>query len=71
MVGELEVVEQEIARRGGEVRREGAALVVATTEADAFDLVRDAVVATGASIRRLGARRTTLEDIFLAEGSDG
>ena len=35
-----------------------------------FDAVRDAVTRHGAGIRRLQARRTTLEDVFLGEVGD-
>jgi hypothetical protein len=38
---------------------------------DPFSLVRDVLADTGAGIRRLGPRRTTLEDIYLAEEDDG
>jgi ABC-2 type transport system ATP-binding protein len=43
----------------------GRVLTVHSGSADAFDLVRDALVDTGTGLRRLGPRRTTLEDVFL------
>jgi ABC-2 type transport system ATP-binding protein len=72
IIGDADPVAAEVTARGGRVRTEGTSLVVAVDgSADPFDLVRDAVVATGAGIRRLSQRRTTLEDIFLEEGSGG
>jgi len=37
---------------------------------DPFDLVRDALASSGTVLRRLGPRRTTLEDVFL-QGAGG
>jgi len=57
-----------------EVEVDGLHLVVRPTEAshaagaDLHDLVRDAVVHTGAGLRRLGARRVSLEEVFLDFG---
>lgn len=67
--GDGEAVAAELRRRGH--RPEHADGVIrlpnADTDGDAFDLLRDAVVAADAGIRRLGVRATTLEDIFLGE----
>jgi hypothetical protein len=41
---------------------------VSTTTDDAFRLVRDALADSGAGMRSLGPKATTLEDVFL-EGS--
>jgi ABC-2 type transport system ATP-binding protein len=56
---------------GATVDRDGARLVVraGTAVADPRDVVRDAVVATDAGIRRLSMRTTRLEDVFLEVGS--
>lgn len=51
---------------GAEVRWEGRRIAVDHTD-DPFVAVRNAVADTGATIRSLGARTTSLEDIFLAE----
>ncbi len=53
---------------GAEVGEYGNRLTVVSPDRDPYELVRDAAAAAGASIRRLGARSTSLEDIFLAEG---
>jgi ABC-2 type transport system ATP-binding protein len=53
---------------GATVVVEGHAVVVRHDETDPFVLVRDALVATRVGVRRLGSRRTSLEDIFLAGG---
>ena len=40
-------------------------VVVVRAAADPYDLMRDALADTGMVVRRLGPRRTTLEDVFL------
>ena len=75
-VVELELFEDPAAvgaaleRGGAEVRIDGSRLLVQLTNGDPFVLIRDALVASGAGVRRLGARSTSLEDIFLQEGSE-
>jgi ABC-2 type transport system ATP-binding protein len=49
---------------GAEVRRDGHRLAVAHP-VDPFIAVRDAVAGSGATLRSLGVRTTSLEDIFL------
>lgn len=66
-VGDAAEVTARIVRRGGAVVPKGAAFVI--TGDDVFAMVRDAVAEAGAAIRRLGPRRTTLEDVFLGEGT--
>ena len=72
-VVELEVVSDadalavELQRRGGAVETHGNVLVLSAAGEDPFLLARDALAATGAPLRRMGARSTTLEDIFLGE----
>jgi ABC-2 type transport system ATP-binding protein len=57
---------------GASVDRDGHVFRVSGTAdgIDAWDLIRDTVVAADTGIRKLGIRSTTLEDIFLGE-SDG
>jgi ABC-2 type transport system ATP-binding protein len=50
---------------GAAVDVAGRVLTVRSRVADAFDLVRDALADTGTGVRRVGPRRTTLEDVFL------
>ena len=75
-VVELEVFEDPVPvgaaleRGGAEVRIDGTRLLIQVAQGDPFPLIRDALVATNAGVRRLGARSTSLEDIFLQEGSD-
>lgn len=57
-------------RAGATVVVEGRSVVVRHSDADPFALVRDALVACDAGVRRLGSRRTSLEDIFLAKDGD-
>jgi ABC-2 type transport system ATP-binding protein len=55
---------------GAEVATEGSALLVSGDGTDPFQLVRDALVDTATPLRRLGAKRTTLEDVFMAGDPD-
>lgn len=66
---DAESVEHELRQRGAQVERDGDVFRVTATAVgvDAYDLIRDTLVATGSGIRRLGVRSTTLEDIFLDE----
>ncbi|MDH3470668.1 MAG: ABC transporter ATP-binding protein [Acidimicrobiia bacterium] len=57
-------------RAGAEVRIDGTRLLVQVAAGDPFSLIQDALVSSGAGVRRLGARSTSLEDIFLREGSE-
>jgi len=58
----------ELRAAGAKVAMDGMKFVIRLDDGDPFDVVRDVLADTGAGIRRLGARRTTLEDIFMAEG---
>jgi ABC-2 type transport system ATP-binding protein len=72
-VVEIEVVEDaaglsaELIRLGGIVETQGNVLTLTVADSDPFLMARDALATTGAPLRRLGARSTTLEDIFLGE----
>ncbi len=54
---------------GYQVARQGSALRIEGDGDDVFDAARDAVAASGARIRTLGPRRTTLEEVFIAAGA--
>jgi ABC-2 type transport system ATP-binding protein len=56
---------------GAVVEMSGGVIVVRGGPGDPFDLVRDALSETGAVLRRLGPRRTTLEDVFLQGAGNG
>ncbi len=70
---ELEVIDQvdtvaaELARLGATVETRGNVIILSTDQFDPFIMARDVLAATGAPLRRMGARSTTLEDIFLGE----
>ena len=72
-VVEIEVVENvdallvELKRLGGVVEAQGNVLTLTVDGRDPFIMARDALATTGAPLRKLGARSTTLEDIFLGE----
>ena len=55
---------------GADVEVRGRVVVVRAGAADPFGLVRDALADTGTGVRRLGPRRTTLEDVFLQGAGD-
>ena len=50
---------------GASVERQDHVLFVSHAERDAFELVRDALAETGTGMRSMGARASSLEDIFL------
>ncbi len=77
-VAELEVIgdAQAVARiarsLGAEVTVDDDSLTLTVPDGDPFTIARDAVVDAGAAFRRLGVKRTTLEDVFMAGGdTDG
>jgi len=55
---------------GAEVSPSGPGLLIRVPDGDPFTVVRDVLADIGSGIRRLGPRRTTLEDIYMAEGED-
>ena len=60
----------ELEARGATVSVDDGTIGVRHDSDDPFDLVRDVLAQTGAGLRRMGPRRTTLEDVFLAEADD-
>ncbi len=77
-VVELEVVDgaalvaAELRRVGATVEESGETVTITASPGDPFLAARDALAETGVALRRLGARSTTLEDIFLGEApADG
>jgi ABC-2 type transport system ATP-binding protein len=68
VIGDLDAVAAAARRLGAAVRHDGSSLVITHTGGNAFDTARDAVIAADAAVRRLGPRRTTLEDVFLGTG---
>jgi ABC-2 type transport system ATP-binding protein len=65
LIGEVTDAVAAIERRGARVDVDRQTLLVEHHDDDVFDLVRDALAETGTTIRRLGARSTSLEDVFL------
>jgi ABC-2 type transport system ATP-binding protein len=73
----VEVLEEEaaavaaaLAAAGAVTEVRGRVVVVRSGPGDPYDLVRDVLAATGCALRRLGPRRTTLEDVFLQGAGD-
>ena len=68
VIGDAEAVAGHLSAAGASVETSGSRLLVSTTDADPFLLVRDALADTGAGMLSMGPKATTLEDVFL-EGS--
>jgi ABC-2 type transport system ATP-binding protein len=60
----------ELRRRGAEVTIRHHMIEFDHVNGDPFALIRDVLVDTGIGIRSMGAKRTTLEDIFLEGGAE-
>jgi ABC-2 type transport system ATP-binding protein len=72
LVDEPDIVAAELARLGATVETHGNVVILSLETGDPFLMARDVLASTGAPLRRLGARSTTLEDIFLGEApADG
>jgi len=69
VIGDSSVVAHHLIAAGAVVDANGSRLLVSTTTDDPFRLVRDALAETGAGMRSMGPKATTLEDVFL-EGSE-
>jgi ABC-2 type transport system ATP-binding protein len=70
VIGDPEPVAAAARRLGAVAVVRGPALHITADGADAFTLARDALAETGAPLRRLGSKRTTLEDVFRGEVPD-
>lgn len=70
VIGDPEPVAVLLRERGAHVDQDRATLYVSYTEGNTFDLVRDVLAEAGAGMRSLGARSTSLEDVFLAADGD-
>jgi ABC-2 type transport system ATP-binding protein len=70
VIGDPQAVADAVVRAGGTVELIDGRLLIRSEGVDPFLLARDALAATGTAVRRLGARRTTLEDVYLSEGHD-
>jgi ABC-2 type transport system ATP-binding protein len=73
-VAEVEVIGDPVAvatiarSTGAAVEVVDATLTISAPGGDPFSIARDAVLEAGAAFRRLGAKRTTLEDVFMEGG---
>ncbi len=66
-LGDSDRVAGALRARGASVEVKGTEILIRYQDGDPFDLVRDVLADTGVGMRRLGAKRTTLEDIFMGE----
>ncbi len=69
IIGDPQAVASAARRAGATVEVDDATLLISAPGGDPFSIARDAVLDAGAAFRRLGAKRTTLEDVFM-EGGD-
>jgi len=69
VVDGIELLAAELQRMGVEIEEHGELLTITSSPGDPFLAARDALATTGLALRRLGSRSTTLEDIFLGEGT--
>ena len=60
----------ELEERGVVVTSDGSGLNIEGSDASVYDLVRDAVVAAEAPLRRMAPRRRALAELFAREGDD-
>jgi ABC-2 type transport system ATP-binding protein len=67
LIEQLEDVVAELERDGGSVEVHGNVIVLRSEHKDPFLVARDALATTRAPLRRMEARSTSLEDIFLGE----
>ncbi len=71
-IGDRAAISAALSARGADVTEDGSTLLIKYAAGDPFDLVMDVLTEQGAGMRSLGARSTSLEDLFLAgaEGGD-
>jgi ABC-2 type transport system ATP-binding protein len=67
--GSPDTMVAELGRAGASVTAAGRRIMVTHPSADVFDIIRDAAVASGSSIRRLDSGGATLEEMFLTKGA--
>lgn len=70
VIGDSAAVARVARSLGAEVAIDDGSLTLTVPGGDPFTIARDAVVEAGAALRRLGAKRTSLEDVFMAEGEN-
>jgi ABC-2 type transport system ATP-binding protein len=70
VLGDPDAVAAALRTAGAEVTVDGVELAIRAPGADPFELVRDVLAELDDGIRRLGPRRTTLEDIFMGESGE-
>lgn len=72
IIGDAQPLADWLSERGGEVSVNGNKLDIRHADADTYDLVRDALAATGTGVVRLGVSAITLEEAFFlpAQGEE-
>jgi ABC-2 type transport system ATP-binding protein len=71
VIGDQSPLLAELTRRGATVEVDHSTLLVRFGDGDVFNLVRDALAESRTPIRSMGARSTSLEDVFLAVDTTG
>lgn len=70
MIGDPAPVIAALTQRGARVEAQEASIEFELDDGDPFSMIMDVLVETNTGMRSLGARKTTLEDIFLAGEED-
>ena len=68
LIDDPQPVEAALVQAGATVTKQNRVLQVSTENGDVYDIIRDAITATGASIRKLDASGGSLEDMFFHHG---
>jgi ABC-2 type transport system ATP-binding protein len=71
VIGDPTAVTAAAERLGATVELVGSVLHLTSADRDAFEIACDALNEARVPLRRLAAKRTTLEDVFMGEGSNG
>ena len=66
VIGDPVEIANDLGARGATVSMDGTTLLVQLADGDPFDLVMEVLASRGDGMRSLGARSTSLEDLFLA-----
>ena len=67
VIGDIETVAGRARSMGATVEVVGSVLRLSAPDRDPFEIARDVLAESDVSLRRMGARRTTLEDVFMGE----
>lgn len=70
LIGDAQPVEKALVQAGATVAKQNRVLRVSAEHGDVYDIIRDTIATTGASIRRLDGSGGSLEDMFFQHGEN-